>query len=133
MREAVAMALDANLDIKAERLNPDVAAHSVAIAKSAFLPQVQSTLRQELAGVAAVGFHPGRAATSRRGSVSVSGTRQSERGVLRRRVQRDVARQPRHAVGRLPVVQSQHLFIAGPAATRSRCCADFKIDSARVG
>ena len=38
MNQAVAMALEANLGLKAERLNVDVAAHSVAIARSAFLP-----------------------------------------------------------------------------------------------
>ena len=44
MNEAVAMALDANLNLKAERLNVDVAAHAVAIARSAFLPIVDGGL-----------------------------------------------------------------------------------------
>lgn len=43
MSQAVAMALDANLDLKAEKLNLDVASHSIAIAKASFLPQVQAT------------------------------------------------------------------------------------------
>lgn len=42
MNQAVALALDANLDLKAERLNVDVASHSVAIARSAFLPVVEA-------------------------------------------------------------------------------------------
>ncbi len=42
MSQAVAMALEANLGLKADRLNVDVASHSVAIAKSAFLPQVSA-------------------------------------------------------------------------------------------
>ena len=73
MREAVAMALDANLDIKAERLNPDVAAHSVAIAKSAFLPQLQSTLRKSSQTSQPSDFTQGASDISA-GSVSVSGT-----------------------------------------------------------
>jgi len=44
MEQAVAMALDANLGLKAERLNPDVAAHSIALAKASFLPRLQSTV-----------------------------------------------------------------------------------------
>ena len=71
MREAVAMALDANLDLKAGRLNPDVAAHSVAIAKSAFLPQVQSTLRKNSQVSQPSDFTQGRSDIST-GGVSVS-------------------------------------------------------------
>jgi outer membrane protein TolC len=44
MNEAVAMSLESNLNLKAERLNVDVAAHSVAIARSAFLPIVDGGL-----------------------------------------------------------------------------------------
>lgn len=40
MAQAVSMALDANLDLKAERLSVDIASHGVALARSAFLPQV---------------------------------------------------------------------------------------------
>lgn len=47
MAQAVAMALDANLDLKAEKLNLDVAAHTVAIARSAFLPQVTAGLNRQ--------------------------------------------------------------------------------------
>src|SRR6188508_1391734 len=43
MAQAVAMALDSNLDLRAEKLNLDVASHSIAIAKASFLPQVQAT------------------------------------------------------------------------------------------
>jgi outer membrane protein len=43
MAQAVAMALDANLDLRAEKLNLDIASHSIAIAKASFLPQVQAT------------------------------------------------------------------------------------------
>src|SRR6185503_6877047 len=43
MAQAVAMALDANLDLKAERLNVDVASYGVALARSAFLPLVQGS------------------------------------------------------------------------------------------
>ncbi len=43
MAQAVAMALDANLDLKAERLSLDVASHDIALARSAFLPLVQGT------------------------------------------------------------------------------------------
>jgi outer membrane protein TolC len=67
------MALDANLDIKAGRLNPDVAAHSVAIAKSAFLPQVQSTLRKNSQVSQPSDFTQGRSDIST-GGVSVSGS-----------------------------------------------------------
>src|SRR5678815_661224 len=73
MQQAVAMALDANLDIKAGRLNPDVAAHSVAIAKSAFLPQVQSTLRKNSQVSQPSDFTQGRSDIST-GGVSVSGS-----------------------------------------------------------
>ena len=73
MRQAVEMALDANLDIKAERLNPDVAAHSVAIAKSAFLPQVDGTLRKSSQTSQPSDFTQGRSDIST-GGVSVSGT-----------------------------------------------------------
>lgn len=44
MEQAVSMALDANLGLKAERLNVDVASHSVALARSAFLPQVSGSV-----------------------------------------------------------------------------------------
>ena len=37
MEQAVTMALEANLGLKAERLNLDIASHSVALARSAFL------------------------------------------------------------------------------------------------
>ena len=73
MQQSVAMALDANLDIKAERLNPDVAAHSVAIAKSAFLPQVQSTLRKNSQVSQPSDFTQGRSDIST-GGVSVTGS-----------------------------------------------------------
>lgn len=45
MEQAVQMALETNLGLKAQRLDVDVAAHSVAIARSVFLPQISSTVR----------------------------------------------------------------------------------------
>ena len=45
MDQAVQMALEANLGLKAQRLDVDVAAHSIAIARASFLPQVSSTIR----------------------------------------------------------------------------------------
>lgn len=44
MEQAITMALEANLGLKAEKLNLDLASHSIALARSAFLPQVQSTV-----------------------------------------------------------------------------------------
>jgi outer membrane protein TolC len=49
MKDAVAMALESNLGLKAERLNIDLAAHQIALAKSTFLPQVQGSLIQQQA------------------------------------------------------------------------------------
>src|SRR5262245_18059524 len=72
-QEALAMALDANLDLNAERLNTDVAAHSVAIAKSTYLPQVQSTLRKSSLTSQPSDFTKGASDIST-GGVSVSGT-----------------------------------------------------------
>src|SRR3954469_13131251 len=40
MEQAVTMALESNLGLKSERLNLDIAAHSIALARSAFLPAV---------------------------------------------------------------------------------------------
>jgi len=40
MQQAVAMALEANLGLKAERLNVDVADESIAAARSAYLPRL---------------------------------------------------------------------------------------------
>jgi outer membrane protein TolC len=42
MDQAVAMALEHNLGLKAERLNPEIAAHQIAAARSFYLPFVQS-------------------------------------------------------------------------------------------
>jgi outer membrane protein TolC len=44
MEQAVAMALEANLGLKAQRLNLDIASHSVALARAAFLPRLDSSL-----------------------------------------------------------------------------------------
>ena len=73
MPQAVAMALDANLDIKAERLNPDAAAYALAGAKSAFLPRVTSTLRKSSQKAQPSDFTQGATDIST-GGVSVSGT-----------------------------------------------------------
>jgi outer membrane protein TolC len=45
--EAVSMALESNLGLKAERLNLDIASESIALAKSAFLPQVSGSLGRQ--------------------------------------------------------------------------------------
>jgi outer membrane protein TolC len=47
MEQAVSMALEANLGLKSERLNLDIASDSIALAKSAFLPQVQGTIGRQ--------------------------------------------------------------------------------------
>jgi outer membrane protein TolC len=47
MQEAVAMALDFNLGLKSERMNPAIADYGVALARSTFLPQVQGSLTQQ--------------------------------------------------------------------------------------
>ena len=47
MEEAVAMALETNLGLKAERLNVDIATQSILLARSSFLPQVQSTFSRQ--------------------------------------------------------------------------------------
>ena len=47
MEQAVSMALEANLGLKSERLNLDIASESVALAKSAFLPQLQGTIGRQ--------------------------------------------------------------------------------------
>jgi outer membrane protein len=47
MQQAVAMALEANLGLKSARLNLDVASESIALAKSAFLPQLQGTIGRQ--------------------------------------------------------------------------------------
>jgi len=45
--QAVAMALESNLGLKAERLNLDISSESIALAKSAFLPQVSGTIGRQ--------------------------------------------------------------------------------------
>ena len=47
MEQAVAMALEANLGLKAERLNVDVANQSILLAHATFLPQVQSSVSRQ--------------------------------------------------------------------------------------
>ena len=47
MEQAVSMALESNLGLKSERLNLDIASESIALAKSAFLPQVSGTLGRQ--------------------------------------------------------------------------------------
>ena len=47
VEQAVAMALDYNLGLKAERLNLDTASESIALAKSAFLPQMTGSLGRQ--------------------------------------------------------------------------------------
>ena len=47
MAQAVAMALEANLGLKSERLNLDIASESIALANSAFLPQLSGTLNRQ--------------------------------------------------------------------------------------
>ena len=44
MEQAVAMALENNLGLKSERLNPEIAAHQIAAARSFYLPFAQSSL-----------------------------------------------------------------------------------------
>ena len=45
--QAVAMALESNLGLKAERLNLDISSESIALAKSAFLPQVSGSIGRQ--------------------------------------------------------------------------------------
>jgi hypothetical protein len=45
--QAVSMALESNLGLKAERLNLDSASESIALAKSAFLPQMSGSLGRQ--------------------------------------------------------------------------------------
>jgi outer membrane protein len=73
MDQAVQMALEANLGLKAERLDVDVAAHSIAIARSAFLPQVSSTIRNRNAKSLPTDFTQGSSDISSNG-VTVSGS-----------------------------------------------------------
>ena len=73
MNQAVAMALEANLGLKAERLNVDIAAHSVAIAKSAFLPTVESSAGRRSAKSVPFDFTEGSSDITSTG-LSVSGT-----------------------------------------------------------
>jgi len=47
MDQAVAMSLEANLGLKVERMNLDLAGESIMLAKSAFLPQVQGTIGRQ--------------------------------------------------------------------------------------
>jgi len=73
MEQAVAMALEANLGLKAERLNLEVAGHSVALARSAFLPQVQSSISRQTARSVPSDFTQGSADISSAG-LRVSGS-----------------------------------------------------------
>ena len=47
LEQAVAMALESNLGLKAERLNLDSAAETIALAKSAFLPQLSGSIGRQ--------------------------------------------------------------------------------------
>ena len=47
MQEAVAMALEFNLGLKSEKMNPAIADYGVALSRSAFLPQVTGSLTQQ--------------------------------------------------------------------------------------
>src|ERR1700752_4260229 len=59
MDQAVAMALEANLGLKSERMNLDLASHSIALARSAFLPQVQTSLGRRASKAVPFGFTHG--------------------------------------------------------------------------
>ena len=67
MEQAVAMALETNLNLKAERLNTDVAAHSISVAKSAYLPQISTTLARRSANFQPTDFTQGSADISTTG------------------------------------------------------------------
>ena len=77
MAQAVAMALDANLDLRVEKLNLDVAAHSITIAKASFLPQVQATTGHTSAKSVPFDFTQGTADITSN-SVSLSGSVRQE-------------------------------------------------------
>jgi outer membrane protein TolC len=73
MEQAVAMALEANLGLKAERLNLDIASHSVALARSAFLPRLDSSLGRRTSKSVPSDFTQGSTDISSAG-LSVSGS-----------------------------------------------------------
>ena len=59
MAQAVAMALDANLDLRAEKLNLDIASHSIAISKASFLPNVSAATSNQSAKTVPFDFTQG--------------------------------------------------------------------------
>jgi outer membrane protein TolC len=72
--QAVAMALEANLGLKAERLNVDVASHSVAIARAAFLPVVTAGTSRNSSKFVPQDFTQGTSADISTATFSASGT-----------------------------------------------------------
>ena len=71
--QAVAMALEANLGLKSDRLNLDIASHSVALARSAFLPQVSSSFNRSTSKFVPTDFTQGVSDLSS-GNLNVSGS-----------------------------------------------------------
>jgi outer membrane protein TolC len=73
MDEAIAMALEFNLGLKAERLNLDQASYSVAMARSTFLPFAQATVNRQNAKFLPTDFTQGSTDLSSEG-LNVSGS-----------------------------------------------------------
>ena len=73
MEQAVKMALDANLGLKAERLNTDVASQSIAVAKAIYLPRISSTLGRRSSKFQPTDFTQGSSDLSS-AALTVSGT-----------------------------------------------------------
>jgi outer membrane protein TolC len=71
MEEAVAMALETNLGLKSQRLNPNIAAQNIASARAAFLPQVSSNISRTVTESPALVFEDGTVAVS--SSTALSG------------------------------------------------------------
>ncbi len=74
MDQAVTMGLESNLGLKAERLNVDIAAHSIAIARSAFLPQTSFGISRNTASSPAQRFADGTTAVTSSNRINGSGS-----------------------------------------------------------
>jgi outer membrane protein TolC len=74
MAEAVAMSMEANLGLKSQKLNVDVAAQNIVGAHSSFLPQVRSTFSRQVTDRPASSFTDVSAATISSNNLSVGAT-----------------------------------------------------------
>ena len=132
MSQAVAMALEANLGLKVERLNLDVASHSMAIAKAAFLPQVQAERPATVPKSVPSDFTQGVLDIVEQ-RASLSGQVRQETAVVRRWLQPVVVGQSIDAGRRDSRVSIPASGRRCESISRSRCCATSRPTTCALG